>query len=127
MEICIDFDGTCVTHEFPEIGKEIGAVRILKRLVNNNHQLILFTMRGDKYLNNAVEWFKKHDIELFGVNKNPTQESWTSSPKAYGQLYIDDAALGAPLVNDPNISLRPFVNWNEVEIMLIDKGFLPVK
>ena len=26
MIIAIDFDGTCVTHEYPKIGKDIGAV-----------------------------------------------------------------------------------------------------
>lgn len=25
MIIAVDFDGTCVTHEFPRVGKEIGA------------------------------------------------------------------------------------------------------
>lgn len=29
--IGIDFDGTVVTHDFPKIGKNIGAVPILKR------------------------------------------------------------------------------------------------
>ena len=48
MIISIDFDGTCVTHEFPLIGKDIGAVPILKKLVQRGHQLILFTMRSDK-------------------------------------------------------------------------------
>jgi hypothetical protein len=24
--IAVDFDGTCVTHEYPSIGKDIGAV-----------------------------------------------------------------------------------------------------
>lgn len=28
--IGIDFDGTVVTHDFPKIGKDIGAVTILK-------------------------------------------------------------------------------------------------
>lgn len=45
--IGIDFDGTVVTHDFPKIGKDIGAVPILKRLVDNGHKLILFTMRSD--------------------------------------------------------------------------------
>ena len=48
MTINIDFDGTCVTHDFPNIGKSIGAERILKRLTDNGHQLILFTMRSDR-------------------------------------------------------------------------------
>ena len=34
MTIAIDFDGTCVTHEYPKIGKENeGCVDVLKELV----------------------------------------------------------------------------------------------
>ena len=33
LYIAIDFDGTCVTHEFPDVGKEIDAVPILKKLI----------------------------------------------------------------------------------------------
>ena len=47
MTINIDFDGTCVTHEFPNVGKSIGADKVLKRLVDNGHHLILFTMRSE--------------------------------------------------------------------------------
>lgn len=47
MLIAVDFDGTCVTHEFPKVGKDIGAERVLKLLVENGHQLILHTMRSD--------------------------------------------------------------------------------
>ena len=47
MDIVIDFDGTVVTHEFPKIGRDIGAVPVLKELVANGHRLILFTMRSD--------------------------------------------------------------------------------
>ena len=30
MDILIDFDGTCVTHEFPKVGKNIGAEQLSK-------------------------------------------------------------------------------------------------
>lgn len=30
MIIAVDFDGTCVTHEFPRVGAEIGAAEVLK-------------------------------------------------------------------------------------------------
>jgi hypothetical protein len=43
MDICIDFDGTCVTHEFPNIGKDIGAIPVLKRKIlqsQTDHLLI---------------------------------------------------------------------------------------
>ena len=134
MYICIDFDGTCVTHEFPSIGKDIGAIPVLKELVKNNHKLILFTMRSNmkdvksldynihsqsgNYLDEAVEWFKNNKIPLYGINVNPVQITWTESPKAYGHLYIDDAALGIPLKYNINISERPFVDWEEVYKLL---------
>ena len=37
MIIGIDFDGTCVKHAFPSIGDDIGAVPVLKELVDNGH------------------------------------------------------------------------------------------
>lgn len=127
MVIAIDFDGTCVTHEFPKVGKDIGAVPVLKELVKNGHQLVLFTMRsdsldvtGDRHLSDAIDWFEENGIPLYGIQKNPTQHQWTSSPKAYAQLYIDDAALGCPLKYDPTYAERPFVNWDTVcEILYI--------
>jgi hypothetical protein len=140
MYIAIDFDGTCVAHDFPRIGADIGAVPVLRKLVDAGHQLILFTMRSDKkdvrtddynihgqsgdYLSQAVDWFRKHELPLTGINVNPRQSSWTNSPKAYAQLYIDDAALGIPLKEDPAISKRPFVDWEAVEKMLVAKGIL---
>lgn len=114
MIIAIDFDGTCVTHEYPKIGKDIGAVPILKKLVEKGHKLILFTMRSGKLLDEAVKWFEENDIELYGVNENPTQKEWTNSPKAYAQLYIDDAALGCPIKRDKNGS-RAYVDWEIIE------------
>lgn len=145
MYIGIDFDGTCVTHEFPKLGKDIGAVPVLKELVVNGHQLILFTMRSDKkevvgnhyeiqakaelYLTEAVNWFKDNGIELYGIQTNPTQHEWTDSPKAYCHLYIDDASLGCPLVYPfgeiQANQHRPFVDWKKVREMLLETGVLP--
>jgi hypothetical protein len=133
MEIAIDFDGTCVTHEYPKVGRDIGAVPILKKLVKNGHQLILFTMRSKGIspitnkkenggLEDAINWFKINDIPLYGIQSNPSQHEWTSSPKCYAQLYIDDAALGCPLLYPKNE--RPFVDWETVEILLKDKNIL---
>ena len=124
MYIAIDFDGTCVTHDYPRIGKEIGATKVLKRLVEAGHKLILNTMRSDKELQDAVNWFKKNGIELYGVNENPTQKRWTNSPKVYAHMYIDDAALGCPLINAPELSDRQFVDWDSVGRKLIHMGII---
>lgn len=124
MYIAIDFDGTCVTHDYPRIGKDINAVNVLKKLVANGHKLILNTMRSGKELKEAINWFKENDIELYGANENPTQKKWTNSPKVYAHIYIDDAALGCPLKMDLSISDRPFVDWEAVSCLLKDNGIL---
>lgn len=140
MIIAVDFDGTCVTHEFPYVGKEIGAAEVLKELTDKGHKIILFTMRShpneinqnrtidgniisNDTLQDAIDWFKKHDIPLFGVNENPTQKDWTSSPKPYAHIYIDDAALGVPLKKD-SLSEKPYVDWDIVKYYLHAKNIL---
>ena len=115
MYIAVDFDGTCVTHEYPSVGKDIGAVPVLKKLTAKGHKLILNTMRSGQELEDAVEWFKNNEIPLFAANENPTQKSWTDSPKVYAHLYIDDAALGCPLKMDSTVSVGLFVDWQQVE------------
>lgn len=124
MYIAIDFDGTCVTHDYPRIGKDINAIDVLKKLVVNGHKLILNTMRSGKELDEAVNWFKENNIELFGINENPTQKRWTDSTKVYAHMYIDDAALGCPLKLDLSLSNRPFVDWEVVSCLLKDNEIL---
>jgi len=134
MVIIVDFDGTCVTHSYPEVGSDIGAQKVLRRLVEAGHELVLFTMRSDGEVSNnnfgtpygltdAVNWFKTNDIPLYGIQTNPTQKNWTSSPKAYGQLHIDDASICTPLIY-PEDGSRPYVNWDEIEKELIELGIL---
>ena len=124
MIIAIDFDGTCVTHAFPKVGKDIGAARILRALTEKKHQLILYTMRDRDTLKDAINWFAENNIPLYAVNNNPSQHKWTKSPKVFAHLYIDDAALGTPLKFDENISDRPFVNWEKVEQLLKEKEII---
>lgn len=128
MYIAIDFDGTCVTHDFPEIGKSIGAEPVLKRLVKCGHKLILHTMRDSNEerstIQEAVNWFRMRGIPLEGVNYNPSQSEWTNSNKVFADLYIDDLALGVPLIYNPKISSRPFVDWIEVKKYLLKEGIL---
>jgi len=129
MIIAIDFDGTIVEHIFPEIGEEVpGAISTLKKLLKGGHKLILWTMRSDvvapksenpeinatpgKYLTEAVEWCRERGIEFWGVNENPEQKNWTSSPKVYAHIYIDDAALGCPLIHPEKG--RSYVDWEAV-------------
>lgn len=129
MIIAIDFDGTCVTHAYPYVGRDIGAVPVLKKIVENGHQLILFTMRSDMRgispvtgemedggLKDAVDWFAQNNLPLYGIQTNPTQGKWTSSPKVYANYYIDDSAFGCPLVRP--IGERPYVDWLQMQRIL---------
>ena len=95
--IAVDFDGTVVTHAYPEIGDDAGAVPVLKELTDNGCRLILYTMRHGKLLDDAIRWFRERGIPLYAVNENPSQQRWTSSPKVHADLYIDDSSLGCPI------------------------------
>lgn len=121
MYIAIDFDGTMVKHAYPEIGEDIGAVPVMKRLVESGHKIILFTMRSGNELDEAVNWCKENDVFLYGINRNPHQ-TWTESPKAFAQLYLDDAGYGCPLIFDGKN--RPWVDWEIVEQGLEERGWL---
>ena len=103
---------------------------MLKEIINCGHKLILYTMRssnrkdGSDPLRDAVNWFLERDIPLFGVNENKEQYYWTSSPKVYAHVYIDDAAIGCPLIFNAEIHNRPFVNWFLVRELLIEKELI---
>lgn len=121
MIIAVDFDSTCVTDNYPDVGRDIGAIPVLRELAEE-HQLILWTMRSGRALDKAVAWFRQHDIPLFGINENPHQHSWTDSPKAYADILIDDVALGCPLVE--NEHGLPHVDWERVREELVRVGAL---
>ena len=123
MIIAIDFDGTIVKHEYPKIGEPlVGAFKTIMKL-QKKHKIILYTMRSGERLNEAVNYCLQRGLEFYEVNENPDQKSWTSSPKVYAQLYIDDTALGAPLKQD-KLSERPYIDWDEVDRFLKYRGIL---
>ena len=117
--IAVDFDGTVVSHEFPKIGRDIGAGPVLRELNRVGAKLILNTMRGEGDLERALFWFVENGVELWHHRTNPTQKTWTDSPKTYAQIYVDDAAIGVPLKQDAKWE-RPYVDWIRVRAMLCD-------
>lgn len=98
MIIAVDFDGTIVTHEYPNIGREIPfAIDTLKRLQNEfQHLLILWTVRSGKELEEAVEYCRAKGLEFYAVNANYPEEVFSPdiSRKINADLYIDDRGLG---------------------------------
>lgn len=120
--IAVDFDGTCVKDAFPEIGDNIGAEIVLRELINNGHKIILWTVRSNEKLERAIKWFKDNNIELFGINENPEQKEWSDSPKAHADLFIDDKALGCPLIFPEGE--QPYVNWEYIRKIFISNKII---
>lgn len=119
--IGIDFDGTMVTHKFPEIGEPLeGAIETVQELIDRGHNVILYTMRSGERLVQAVEYLEENGIKLYGINENKSQKYWTESPKIFCNVYIDDASLGCPLII-PDKG-RPFVDWEGVRNLLEQQG-----
>ena len=122
--IAVDFDGTCVEHDYPSVGMDVeGAVDVLRSLIAKGHRLVLFTMRSGDKLEDAVRWFKERKIALWAVNENPEQREWTSSPKVFADLYIDDSAVGCP-IRFINGVRRPVINWSKIRSQLEYDGVL---
>ena len=97
MKIAVDFDGTIVEHKYPQIGKEqLFAFETLKQLIKQKHQLILWTYRAGRELDEAVEYCRENGVEFFAVNKNYPEEHYDGSisRKIDADLYIDDRNLG---------------------------------
>lgn len=98
MIIAVDFDGTIVTHKYPAIGKEIPfAIDALKRLRQEHHILILWTVREGRLLDEAVEFCRKRGLEFQAVNRNLKEEERENSVysrKLKADLFIDDRNLG---------------------------------
>lgn len=98
MVIAVDFDGTIVTHEYPRIGKDIPfAIETLKKLQTEHFlQLILWTVREGKELEEAVKYCRERGLEFYAVNANyPEEKPEHNEPrKLKADLFIDDRGLG---------------------------------
>ncbi len=131
MIIAVDFDGTIVEHKYPAIGKtKLFAFETLKQLQKQGHQLILWTYRAGKELEDAVNFCKENGLEFYAVNKNYPEEQFeeqTISRKIYADIYIDDRNIGGfpgwskiwELLNDKNME---FVSAKEKEINKLNIG-----
>lgn len=98
MIIAVDFDGTIVEHKYPEIGNERPfATYTLRKLIEDRHRLILWTVRRGKELQEAVDWCKERGVEFYAVNRNfpeETVETHGGYSKINAELFIDDCNLG---------------------------------
>ena len=122
MLIAVDFDGTCVDHRFPYIGKTVpGAVETLRKLEADGHHLVMYTVRTSGPLRDAAQaWFAENGINLYSIQVDPEQVSWTDSGKCNAELFIDDKAYGCPLIEVEGFD-NPCLDWSKVYEYIISK------
>ena len=99
MVIAVDFDGTIVEHRYPSIGKELPfAIDTLRKLAEEGHRLILWTVREGQYLDDAVEFCRTRGLEFYAVNRDYPEEEKEHNQhftrKLKADLWIDDRNLG---------------------------------
>ena len=117
MIIAVDFDGTIVEDRYPDIGKEKRfAFMALKNLQKDGHQLILWTYRSGKALEEAVEFCRKNGVEFYAVNRSYPEEELDEtrmSRKIHADIFIDDRNLGG------------FVEWGKVWQIITNNELQP--
>ena len=101
MLVSVDFDGTIVHHDYPDVGEPLeGAIETLRDLIAAGHIIVLNTCREDtrkrSYLSEAVKFLSKNGVEVHSVNENRREDDFRDDGgrKVYAHCYIDDRNLG---------------------------------
>ena len=113
--IAVDFDGVICKHaEFPLVGKSVPhAIEWLQRYKELGARLFLWTCRNNEPLATAIAHIESHDLVLDGYNEiDYASGLFAPKPKLFANMYIDDAAIGAPLIYPEDA--RAYLNWNVV-------------
>ena len=103
--IAVDFDGTLVKDEWPNIGEPREDMFLVLKLLKEkyNVKLILWTSRNDntKYgdlLQEALYFCKEKGLVFDAVNENVKEVvdlTGADTRKVYADIYIDDKAVHA--------------------------------
>ena len=99
MTIAVDFDGTIVEHAYPKIGKEMPfATETLRQLIQDRHKLVLWTVRENELLQEAIDWCKERGVEFYAINRDYPEEEREKnnhfSRKLKVDIWIDDRNIG---------------------------------
>jgi hypothetical protein len=91
----VDFDGTLVEDDYPNIGIPTKALLGILKLqkINSVSKWILWTCRSGESLTKAVEFCKNIGLRFDAINENlpEIQEIFgTDTRKVYADFYIDD-------------------------------------
>lgn len=114
MLIAIDFDGTIVEHRYPEIGREIPfAIETLKKLQNDGHKLVMWSVREGDLLQEAVDWCAERGLMFYAVNRNYPEESVEINEHYHRKLSVD------MFIDDRNLGGLP--DWGTIYTMIKNK------
>lgn len=124
--VAVDYDGTLtVVDSYPEVGKlNREAVSILVEAKKRGMKIILWTLRTNRYLTEAVSACEAAGLTFDAVNDDlpSAREAWLKanpdcgiSRKAAADLYIDDRS--------PESMLRGGVDWELVRKLLLPEDF----
>lgn len=95
--VAVDFDGTLVNDEYPNIGAlRPDIFNLCKYLKQHDVRLILWTSRDGEYLEQAVSFCEQHGLIFDAVNQNipETIEMFhNDTRKVYADLYLDDKSI----------------------------------
>ena len=125
MRIFLDFDGTVVEHEYPQIGPyNPGAFEVIEKLQQQDHEIILNTYRADcndGTLEEAIEYLLAAPniapfSHILSKKRHPSPWSWENH-LASGIIFLDDICKGIPM-RPTSSGNADMVNWQKVDLEL---------
>lgn len=113
LVIALDFDGTvCKCADYPAVGEPVPQALDWIYRFHLKAEVFLWTCREGRALELAVDYMEANCIRLLGVNSFNYWEGFETSRKLFANLYIDDAAIGVPLIKPPDN--RAYLDWGLV-------------
>ena len=115
--IALDVDSIIVTHAYPAMGDDLGAIPWLVKALQAHPTILIMlcTMRDGDNLLLAKTWLEERGVPVWAMIRHPNQAHWTSSPKPYAHYYVDDRGIGVPLRPDRCI------DWDSFGPMLLER------
>lgn len=106
----IDFDGTIVEDNYPNIGVlNPHAEKFIRKLKEEGGKWILYTMREGEDLEAAVKFLESVNLIPDAVNDNlpEMKKKYNNNPrKIFANVYIDDRNAGGLVFADPTLEQR---------------------
>lgn len=99
MILAIDFDGTIVDDQFPDVGNmKQGAAEAINQLYADGYTIIIWTCRTGINKARAVEFLARNGVKWHYFNEssyhNLKAHNFRDTRKVYADLYIDDRMIG---------------------------------